>query len=251
MTLKQRDYIKSLIQEREVSSLSDAQVKYLSRIEADEVDPDSGAASRIIETLLALPRRDKRVPGQWSPLDVPAGRYALVHPERSHVEFFVVDQPTEGKWAGRTFVNQQAGDERYPVKGQRAKEVLARIAVDPQAAMIRYGHELGRCGNCGRTLTDEVSRAMGIGPDCAAKLGIERISVEEAVTKTPPPAPEAAPTVSTDKQGVPHAVGGWRARKRYAETHLRGEERTVKPAVLTQIEVLPGESWEDIFGGAA
>jgi uncharacterized protein DUF6011 len=35
--------------------------------------------------------------------------------------------------------------------------------------MVRYGQELGECGHCGRTLTDEASRAAGIGPVCASK----------------------------------------------------------------------------------
>ncbi|MES2342166.1 MAG: DUF6011 domain-containing protein [Pseudomonadota bacterium] len=28
---------------------------------------------------------------------------------------------------------------------------------------------MGECGRCGRTLTDEASRAAGIGPVCASK----------------------------------------------------------------------------------
>ena len=114
-------------------------------------------------------------PGVAAPeADVPAGRYAIVDEADGRIRFFVVDRPTEGRWAGRVFVSEQASDEKFPVRGARRGEVLAAIAVDPREAMIRYGHELGRCGNCGRTLTDETSRAMGIGPDCARALGIDR-----------------------------------------------------------------------------
>ncbi len=35
-----------------------------------------------------------------------------------------------------------------------------------QAAQV-YGQELGHCGRCGRTLTNDASRALGIGPECA------------------------------------------------------------------------------------
>lgn len=31
---------------------------------------------------------------------------------------------------------------------------------------------IGKCGHCGRKLTDEVSVTIGIGPDCRKKLGI-------------------------------------------------------------------------------
>jgi hypothetical protein len=38
-------------------------------------------------------------------------------------------------------------------------------------AAIRYGKELGRCGICNRTLTNNDSIALGIGPVCAEKVG--------------------------------------------------------------------------------
>jgi hypothetical protein len=37
---------------------------------------------------------------------------------------------------------------------------------DAKAAVTRYGQELGHCGVCGRHLTDETSRDIGIGPEC-------------------------------------------------------------------------------------
>ena len=64
----------------------------------------------------------------------------------------------------------QAGDDLFPVKAREARaSVLATIAVDAKTAMLRNGRELGHCGHCGRTLTDEASRAAGIGPVCADK----------------------------------------------------------------------------------
>lgn len=102
-------------------------------------------------------------------VEVPEGRYAVV--QDGTLKFFKVDRPTEGKWAGYTFVKVQASDEFYPVKGAGKGAALALIAVDPKAAMLRYGTELGSCGHCGRTLTNEESRALGIGPVCAAKMG--------------------------------------------------------------------------------
>jgi hypothetical protein len=41
--------------------------------------------------------------------------------------------------------------------------------VDLTEAMAKYGRELKHCGLCGRTLTNDASRAIGIGPECAAK----------------------------------------------------------------------------------
>ena len=102
-------------------------------------------------------------------IDVPAGRYAVEIDGR--LGFFKVDCPTEGRWAGYVFVKQMASDTEYPVRGARRGVVLDAIAADPQAASLRYGREIGACGVCGRTLTDEDSRARGIGPICADKMG--------------------------------------------------------------------------------
>lgn len=101
---------------------------------------------------------------------VVSGFYAIVDAAEI-TKFYKVEVVTEGKWAGRTFVKVQASDDLYPIKGETAKAVLALIAADPAGASKRYGHSLGKCGVCGRTLTDEVSRANGIGPICANKNG--------------------------------------------------------------------------------
>lgn len=103
---------------------------------------------------------------------VPAGRYAVTG-EDGATKFYRVDRPTEGKWKGYTFVEVQAGDELHNLRGRAARDgVLRKIAeAGVQAAMERYGREIGACGHCGRTLTNEDSRERGIGPICAGKMG--------------------------------------------------------------------------------
>lgn len=49
--------------------------------------------------------------------------------------------------------------------------VIAAMA-DPLAAAVAYGKRTGSCSCCGRTLTDPVSVADGIGPICKAKFQI-------------------------------------------------------------------------------
>lgn len=51
----------------------------------------------------------------------------------------------------------------------KALEVLRIVGV--RKAQQSYGQHIGSCGKCGRTLTDEVSRSLGIGPDCRSKAG--------------------------------------------------------------------------------
>lgn len=91
------------------------------------------------------------------------GRYAVE--EAGVLKFFKVKN-------GRTrvFLDIQASSDWHAVQRlDRQRAILATIALDPKAAMIRYGHALGECGRCGRVLTDEASRAAGIGPICQSR----------------------------------------------------------------------------------
>lgn len=89
----------------------------------------------------------------------PFGRYAL-RDDEDVVKFY---QATAQGLA------VQASDELHRVPAPADKAIIARIAADPEAASRLYGQEIGECGRCGRTLTDEASRAEGIGPVCATK----------------------------------------------------------------------------------
>ena len=94
-----------------------------------------------------------------------ATRYAVVLPGEDKVRFFRVKA---GRKAGFYFVDEQASDDLYPVRGARRNTVLQAIAKDPQAALALYGQEIGACGRCGHTLTSEY-RKLGIGPVCIYK----------------------------------------------------------------------------------
>lgn len=86
------------------------------------------------------------------------------------VKFYRVKHITAGTYAGRVFVDAQASGDFWPVKAPATlTEVLTGILADPQAAMTLYGTELKQCYRCNRTLTDEISRALGIGPECRSK----------------------------------------------------------------------------------
>lgn len=103
---------------------------------------------------------------------VPAGRYAIETEDgaTNGLAFYKVDRPTEGKWAGRVFVKLMVSDEEQRMSWAATKSILAKIAqVGAAEASARYGHEIGECGVCGRTLTNDESRERGIGPICAAK----------------------------------------------------------------------------------
>lgn len=103
--------------------------------------------------------------------DVPAGHYAVTG-EDGTTDFYKVDRPTRGRWEGYTFVKLQLSDDYQRVPMRNVRLILSKILADgPENAMRRYGHELGVCGSCRRTLTNELSRKLGIGPVCRRGLG--------------------------------------------------------------------------------
>lgn len=177
MSDRQTNLISNLLEERELSGLTAAQRAFLSS--GAWRTCDVAAASRIISALLEQPRKagtPTRSMSATSP--VPAGRYAV---EMGNVlRFFRVDRPTDGRWAGRLFLAETIGGRDHGRKIRETREmesVLAEIAKDPVGGLSRYGREIGACGYCNRTLTDETSRVCGIGPDCARRHGVDRRAI--------------------------------------------------------------------------
>lgn len=103
--------------------------------------------------------------------DIPAGRYAVTG-EDGTTDFYHV-QYGKNRWEGKLFVKLHvAGREDTNLRVANAITVLEKIRRDgPREAAVRYGHAIGRCSCCGRELTNEDSRAAGIGPVCAEKVG--------------------------------------------------------------------------------
>jgi hypothetical protein len=126
-------------------------------------------ASALIDYLLTLPMRE-RTPEVATQAEVPAGRYAVEID--GTVRFYAVDRPETGRWAGWTFVERQVSDDFMRIsKGEQARALEAIREAGFAEASKLYGRELGVCGVCGRTLTNEESRAAGIGPKCASNSG--------------------------------------------------------------------------------
>lgn len=104
--------------------------------------------------------------------NIPAGYYAVEsRTGNNDLDFFMVVRPEKGYWKERTFVKLVIGGHpNQPVRGSEARSVLERIeAAGIQEAKELYGKEIGKCGECNRSLTDEESRRIGIGPVCRNK----------------------------------------------------------------------------------
>lgn len=167
VTKPQLSYINDLLNEREIENVAEL------KDQAKELTKHT--ASRWITRLKQLPKRHASMVPQRGATPsvkskVPSGRYAITGTDGT-TDFYKVDRPTAGRWAGYTFVKLQVSDEyqRVPLRNQQG--ILDRIEADgPEQASKRYGKELGHCGVCGRTLTNNDSIERGIGPICAGKM---------------------------------------------------------------------------------
>jgi hypothetical protein len=154
-TERQVKYLEDMRDKKNTESLGPEQLAWLA--DADFATLTFDQASRVITTLKALPwqKRD-----QTMNFGVADGRYAIPKDDGT-LMFYSVKQ---GKYI--TFVNVWASDARYPIKNLAEKRrILEAIKADPDAGP-RFGREIGACYVCGRTLTDEKSRSLGVGPVC-------------------------------------------------------------------------------------
>jgi len=176
MTEAQARFLKKLVASRELTPAMERRVAE-ARAQAVRLEFTQYDASLLIDSLKELSWKDRSGERSETPRrnvpDVAEGRYALrdVPGYSNAVSFFKVDRPKQGPFKGRTFVSIFASDEKMAVRWPGALKILELIAADPRGAMVLYGTELGKCGHCGRTLTDDDSRAQGIGPVCARKMG--------------------------------------------------------------------------------
>lgn len=154
-------------------SLTNAQIRgLLNCIRAEVLAADKQAQQTI----------DQMTSGK-EPLDlrsVLSGSYAVPHGD-NETAFYVIDniKDEKSKWNGWVFVNILSSDTKLKVGSQRPNQnyqgqhesLLREIKNDPYKAATLFGHLIGRCGICGRTLTDPESIERGIGPICAEKVG--------------------------------------------------------------------------------
>jgi hypothetical protein len=103
--------------------------------------------------------------------NLPDGRYAVN--DSGDWKFYRISTGKKGgAYEGRRFVKVQASDTEHPIRNAATrKAIMTSIeSMGWKESTAAYGHHIGACGRCGRTLTDADSRARGIGPDCWGKM---------------------------------------------------------------------------------
>lgn len=157
----QLNYLRGLRGGKDLSSLTPEQRAWIEDADFDTFPSElpMKRMSTVIEQLKELPWMERtRKKGAQS--GVADGRYAIPKPDGTLMFYSVKNG------YARTFVDVWASDARWPVQNEMERNrILSAIKADPLAGP-RFGQEIGRCYVCGRTLTDETSRALGIGPVC-------------------------------------------------------------------------------------
>lgn len=166
----QKRLIDALLVERNYTALTTEQI--------DKIKLDKSQSSRFIKFLLGLPKIEAQpvvevqepVAPVRARLDFSAikdGNYA-VREESDRVRFYRVSTGSNGFKR----VQERASDALFPVQGRGGIAILHKIMKAGLAESgLLFALELGRCCRCGRSLTDEESRANakvngGLGPDC-------------------------------------------------------------------------------------
>lgn len=164
----QKKLIDDLMRDRECPVLTEDVV--------EGIKNDRAQTRRFIDFLLAQPRRAyvapvEPVPAPAAPArarlnfdEISDGNYALPG-EGDEIKFYRVSR--NGQWVN---VQVRASDSLFPVKGRAGIAVLHKIVEFGLAeSRMLFATRLERCWMCGKSLTDETSRARGMGPDCANK----------------------------------------------------------------------------------
>lgn len=171
MSERQESYIRVLLEDRNLSDEDRA-----SSYEQLKEGLTMRKASAWIERLLTYPKRPKTSEGYAtkiefpSPADLPAGRYALDAPDDSDNDtaFYRVKRGTRNP--NMVWVHLLHGPDSTEMS-TKSGLTIARMIVEAgiHTAAIRYGREIGACSQCGKRLTNRLSRHLGIGPVCGGR----------------------------------------------------------------------------------
>lgn len=161
-----------------VNGLSEKQIKFVNDLLAErvheytetevaEAKADWRKGRAMIDALKAAPRKPYQDPApareRLDFASIPDGNYAIR--VDGVVKFYRVSTRN-----GYKNVQVRASDDLHPVFGKGGIAVLHRIVeFGLEKSQMLFATELVRCWRCGKSLTDETSRAVGMGPDCAAK----------------------------------------------------------------------------------
>ncbi|HZO65239.1 MAG TPA: DUF6011 domain-containing protein [Kribbellaceae bacterium] len=103
--------------------------------------------------------------------DLPIGYYAVAisDDESEAIGYQVFRRKRTGVSAVATYCVPGADTDMVHREACSFAELVYLVAQDPAWYREEYGRFAGKCGCCGRRLTDPESKVRGIGPECEAK----------------------------------------------------------------------------------
>lgn len=171
-TDKQKAFVRSLLAEREGLPAVEG-IRQVLNVARSECKLTAKLMSTVIDELTKIPVQS----------NIPDGRYALPADD-GHFVFYKVDNVTEGKWAGYTFVVQLVGSvgdwNEQRLSRAVSDNVKSRIAADVEEAARMFGIKARACGYCCSPLSNIQSRAAGYGEKCAENNGLHYPTEGEA-----------------------------------------------------------------------
>jgi hypothetical protein len=99
--------------------------------------------------------------------DLPTGRYAIEN-AAGELRFYRVWRGTRNPNYIKLYLLHGPDETEVPY-GPGALSIINQIATDAREAALRYGREIGCCSNCGKRLTNRLSRELSIGPVCGGR----------------------------------------------------------------------------------
>lgn len=165
-SVRQVNYIKDLVLDRDLSTLSERQVQFLFDVACGRVVPEPGLASRTITALKNLPWREtRRTVKPPAPRREPVGDgFYKLGDQYVKVQMNLAGSRLYTKvWDGSHWTREGASG----VYGQLTP---AMKLTAEQAS--QFGHLYGQCIFRGCKLTHETSIRLGYGPICAEKHGM-------------------------------------------------------------------------------
>lgn len=174
----QRKYLLHLIRTKSIKRSEEGKLDLIMKCLRISEDPEEygmskAKASELITWFLKQPDKplaltaspEQGPAGLWP--EVPSGRYA-VDSNEGELRFYQVWRPKGKPYIMRLYVLH--GPDSSQVHRNAVDAIMKKIAADPRAAAIRFGNEIGACSNCGRRLTNRISRELAIGPVCGGRL---------------------------------------------------------------------------------
>jgi hypothetical protein len=105
---------------------------------------------------------------------IPEGYYAVASiTGNNDFDFFRIDRPDKGKWAGYTFVKRVIGG--HPdvnvskVEARKAIAAIRQAGIDESGEL--YGEKMKACYKCNTSLTKHASTVLKVGRTCAGRVG--------------------------------------------------------------------------------